>query len=931
MLKLRQWTSKKDTADSAAASGDVTATGPSSSPTASPAQSETSGFNKKKSKNKNNDAIDPSDDLSSSSSAAAASPAQRSQEDPELSDSLDPDTLLEQEIDKRKVGNQRINSAVEALWSNLSKKKPMPFDMSSSQLAAVLAQLKLEEQEELDHDTTGKSSSASSEKQPGIGPGRAAQALADLVPGSGSKDKDKPDKLMIPVNALGIALTSYSELLAASTGPDSASALSVLPSVSTTQALSTSLGLLGRAYLQIAQLQTAFAADIKSVCLTRLARSHVQLEAYAGARKRADAAKSRFENARSKAQKSKREKRELEDELRIASAAYDDAISELEMRAEAVLYTSEAEDLSAWTDYLHSHLDYLHQSVECLERVKDKWAHVDERVLNRGIRAGSLVSNLPSTTDQQQQLSPRQDRPRSRATSLASEGNRTVRARKTSSRPGTASSITAAVAAGAGRFGFPSSGSHKGRSDSQDLSSSNNKKSGRNTPAGVRDVDEEHSDSAVSDDDGEDDQKDTALGDKKRPDSRNSKTDRRRKSSGNGSRPTFNRSLSRLSIFGNKKEEGATALGANDGKESLDGDQASVQSPSIKEKAEERPPSAARGWSDTFKAKNWRRDKDRDTGGFANIGDGGPQPLPGAHVQRLDEDEQRRRADLLSGISIGIEDSAASRGRRVDEDGHDGAPQLPKRQVNRRELSTDSYDQGGTTDRGGTAHWTTFGLRDRGGLHSQGPSDFDDDGARFGHVGRGESSAHTDIFQDVNGVSSPLGHSPFPSDGLGGTGPGDGAGNHAGPEPRMLAFNPTGLSAFSAGEESISSPGAADDGARRSLGLLDPRRGSVAQYLNAQDTGLSLGGLTDPGSHTHEDDDHAAEEERAVLTSNGASSQTQRYRSGGVLSRIGSGGTGGVSAGVGRGGAPPPPPVPSSSTFLKNKPPPPPIPSRGPK
>ncbi|KAK0562746.1 hypothetical protein OC844_002553 [Tilletia horrida] len=843
-----------------------------------------------------------SDDISASASVLS----QPTQEE----DETDPDALLEREIEKRKTGNSRLNGAVEALWSALSKKKALPYDMTNAQLAAVMAKLK-----EDDEDGEAASKTTNGKRTGGV-----AAVLADLLPGSGSgKDKEKIDSKMVPINALGIAMTSYSEALAASTAGDANSAL---PSASNTQALGTSLGLLGRAYIQIAQLQTAFASDIKSVLLTRLARSHVQLDAYAGARKRADAARARLDAARSKAQKSKREKRELEDELRIASAAYDDAISELEMRAEAVLYTSEAEDLSALTDYLHSHLDFLHQSVECLERVKDNWAHVDDRALNRGINAGSIVSGLNSNAVL--------ERPRSRTTSLMSSSANTVRARKPSSRPSTANSITAAMAAGAGRFGFPSSS--RPRSETQDSASQKNGKSTASNSKGNEDVE---SDSGASEE--EEEELNDEEGTTKRK-SASSKKHRRKSSASSVSRPGFNRSLSRLGIFGGSKKDDGTQ--PEDGKDGAEPEKPKASSATEKEKSEDRPPTISRGWSDTFKAKAWKREKDRDTGGFASFGDSLP---PGHHQQELDEEEKRRRADLLSGISIGIDDERES------------APRLPKRQdAPRRTLSGDSYDDGhGPTSaspgarRGGAppSAWATFEARGGGGggggaEHETDHSDFED-GARLGHIGRRDSSAATDIFRDGSGMGSPLGHSPFPSEGMGmGR-----MGSHGGEDGRMLAFNNTGLSALSAGEDDAAGAGVGAGGAgnaaakRLSNPFGLPSSSSHPHFLQVhpQDTGVSLGGLTDPASHSH-DEDGDVEQERAVLTSNGASSQTQRYRSGGVLSRMASGGAGGGASSGGAGGSSAgvtgargamPPPVPPSSTFLKNRAPPPPPPSRG--
>ncbi|PWZ01554.1 hypothetical protein BCV70DRAFT_205308 [Testicularia cyperi] len=214
------------------------------------------------------------------------------------------------EIELRNKGNSNLYAATEAYWSYLGKKKPAPFDTSSIPA----------------DDSASMTSSAT----------------------------PKPEGKMLPVEALGLAMTSFA---------------SAFPETST---YGTCLGLLGEAHLQLGSLQASFAKDTSHIFLARIARSKAALEAFNGAMKKLDTATSRLESAQTRVQKSKKEKRDLEEELRLAKAAYDEAVSDVEARAEAI-QDSEADDWECLTTYMQAQLDYMGQAQAVLEQVKSMW------------------------------------------------------------------------------------------------------------------------------------------------------------------------------------------------------------------------------------------------------------------------------------------------------------------------------------------------------------------------------------------------------------------------------------------------------------------------------------------------------------------------------------------------------------------------------
>ncbi|SNX83531.1 uncharacterized protein MEPE_02238 [Melanopsichium pennsylvanicum] len=231
---------------------------------------------------------------------------------------------LASEVEARKKGIDSLYTSTEAYWSYLGKKKPLTFDASS-----VIVPL----------DDTSSTT-------------------------SGTVSANKPERKMLPVEALGLAMTSFSTAF-----PEGSQ-------------YGSCLGLLGEAHLKLGNLQNAFTKDTSHIFLARIARSKATLDSFTAALKKLDAATARLESAQSKIQKSKKEKRELEEELRLAKAAYDEAVTDVEVRGEA-LGEAEGDDLVVLTEYMQAQLDYVSEAQAVMEQAKAMWGEVPPGSVSR--------------------------------------------------------------------------------------------------------------------------------------------------------------------------------------------------------------------------------------------------------------------------------------------------------------------------------------------------------------------------------------------------------------------------------------------------------------------------------------------------------------------------------------------------------------------
>ena len=164
----------------------------------------------------------------------------------------------------------------------------------------------------------------------------------------------------MPVEALGLAMSSFASA-----------------SFSDNSAYGSCLGLLGEAHIKLGHLQSTFTKDTSHIFLARIARSKATLDSLTAALKKLDSATARWQSAQVKVQKSKKEKRELQEELRLAKASYDEAVTDVEVRSETIKQ-AEYEDWECLTRYMEAHLEYTRQAQAVFEQVRSMWREPPE-------------------------------------------------------------------------------------------------------------------------------------------------------------------------------------------------------------------------------------------------------------------------------------------------------------------------------------------------------------------------------------------------------------------------------------------------------------------------------------------------------------------------------------------------------------------------
>lgn len=123
---------------------------------------------------------------------------------------------------------------------------------------------------------------------------------------------------------------------------------------------------------QLVLLQAALAKETSGIFVDRLAYARVTLDAYTTSMQALDNAAARLEAIQSRSQKSKSDKRELEDDLRSAKAAHEEALADAETRAEALADSRQA-DRECLAAYMQVQLKYVAQAKSVLDQVHSLW------------------------------------------------------------------------------------------------------------------------------------------------------------------------------------------------------------------------------------------------------------------------------------------------------------------------------------------------------------------------------------------------------------------------------------------------------------------------------------------------------------------------------------------------------------------------------
>jgi len=128
----------------------------------------------------------------------------------------------------------------------------------------------------------------------------------------------------------------------------------------------------GKAQQQMATATANFTDHLNSGWLTSLEKSLAQLAEYTNQRKKLDSRRLTYDAMLAKVQKSKKEKRELEDDLRVAKNRYEETSEEVQERAIAI-QDSEADQLVALTKLLEIESNWIDEQKRILDDLKKNW------------------------------------------------------------------------------------------------------------------------------------------------------------------------------------------------------------------------------------------------------------------------------------------------------------------------------------------------------------------------------------------------------------------------------------------------------------------------------------------------------------------------------------------------------------------------------
>lgn len=128
----------------------------------------------------------------------------------------------------------------------------------------------------------------------------------------------------------------------------------------------------GKAQQQMATATANFTDQLNSGWLTSLEKSLAQMSEYTNQRKKLDSRRLTYDAMLAKVQKSKKEKRELEDDLRVAKNRYEETSEEVQERAIAI-QDSEADQMIALTKLLEIESNWIDEQKRILDDLKKNW------------------------------------------------------------------------------------------------------------------------------------------------------------------------------------------------------------------------------------------------------------------------------------------------------------------------------------------------------------------------------------------------------------------------------------------------------------------------------------------------------------------------------------------------------------------------------
>lgn len=128
----------------------------------------------------------------------------------------------------------------------------------------------------------------------------------------------------------------------------------------------------GKAQQQLANVTATYTDQLNSGWLTSLEKSIAQMAEYTAQRKKLDSRRLTYDAMLGKVQKSKKEKRDLEDDLRVAKNRYEETSEEVQERAVAI-QDAEADQLVALSKLLEIESAWIDEQKRIMDDLKRHW------------------------------------------------------------------------------------------------------------------------------------------------------------------------------------------------------------------------------------------------------------------------------------------------------------------------------------------------------------------------------------------------------------------------------------------------------------------------------------------------------------------------------------------------------------------------------
>lgn len=234
------------------------------------------------------------------------------------------------------------------------KLKPMPFEMNASSALDIAMTL----------DEAKAACQSSYPNSPPLVYQAAEEGSRSIASGKGK---------VLPIEALGLAMASCASTYSRSQKKDR----EVRMHLKNDEAYASHLSHLSAVHLALAQLQRDYTTSLSSTLLNRLARSQASIEALQttergteAARVKVEAAEKRRDKARGKGDKNRRD---AEEEVRMARATYLEALADLEARTE-ILRNSEqrgpCSGVAILKEYMDVHLAWIQAQHDVLSKAR---------------------------------------------------------------------------------------------------------------------------------------------------------------------------------------------------------------------------------------------------------------------------------------------------------------------------------------------------------------------------------------------------------------------------------------------------------------------------------------------------------------------------------------------------------------------------------